>query len=48
MSKTKVVEPNNIHIKVWKILGDKGTEWVTKLFNKIIRSNKIIDECITL
>ena len=38
--------PNNIHIEVWKwkCLGGKGINWLTKLFNEILRSKKMPDE----
>ena len=44
MSNSKVVMPKNIPIKVWKILGDRGIKWLTKLFNEIIRSKCMSDE----
>ena len=40
MSKGNSVGPNNIHIEVWKYLGDIRIGWITKLINKFMRSNK--------
>lgn len=44
MNNSKAIGPDNIPIEVWKILGDKGFEWLIKLFNKIMRSKHISDE----
>jgi len=46
MSDGKEVDPNNILIEVWKILGDRGIVCLTKLFNEIIiiRTKKMSDE----
>lgn len=44
MSNSETVWPDNISIEVWKILGDKSIEWLTKIFNKIMRSKLILDE----
>lgn len=44
ISKSKVVRPGNLHIEVWKSLGDIGIEWLTKIFNKIIRLKQMTDE----
>ncbi|KAL5195414.1 Craniofacial development protein 2 [Glycine soja] len=37
MSNGKAVGPDNIPIEVWKTLGDRGLEWLTELFNEIMR-----------
>lgn len=34
---------DNVPIKVWKDLGEKGISWFTKLFNEIVRFKKIPD-----
>jgi len=44
MSSGKAVGLENIPIKVWKSLGDKGIVWLTKLLNEIMRTKKISDE----
>jgi len=44
MSSGKAVGSDNIPIKVWKSLGDRGTVWLTKLFNEIMRTKKMSDE----
>ncbi|KAL5181119.1 LINE-1 retrotransposable element ORF2 protein [Glycine soja] len=44
MSNGKAVGPDNIPIKVWKTLGDRGLEWLTKLFNEIMRSKRMPEE----
>jgi len=36
MSNGKEIGSNNIHIEVWKSLGDREIVWLTKLLNKII------------
>ncbi|KAL5157576.1 Craniofacial development protein 2 [Glycine soja] len=41
MSNGKAVGPDNIPIEVWKTLGDRGLEWLTKLFNEIMRSKRM-------
>nr|KYP34423.1 Retrovirus-related Pol polyprotein LINE-1 [Cajanus cajan] len=40
----KAVGPDTIPIEVWKTLGAKGISWLTKLFNEIMRSNKMPEE----
>ncbi|KAL5123966.1 Craniofacial development protein 2 [Glycine soja] len=40
MSNGKAVGPDNIPIEVWKTLGDRGLEWLTKLFNEIMSKSK--------
>jgi hypothetical protein len=40
----KAMGPNEIHIKVWRSLEDVAIVWLTKLFNLIFRSNKMVDE----
>lgn len=44
MSNGKAVEPDNILIKVWKIIRERCIEWLTKIFNEIIRLKKSKDE----
>ncbi|KAL5157229.1 Secretory carrier-associated membrane protein 3 [Glycine soja] len=41
MSNGKAVGPDNIPIEVWKTFGDRGLEWLTKLFNEIMRSKRM-------
>ena len=40
----KALGPDNILIEVWRCLGDVAIVWLTKLFNSIFRSNKMLDE----
>ena len=40
----KVVGPDNISIQVWRDLGEEGIHWLTKLFNAIWRSSKMLEE----
>ena len=35
--------PDGIPIEVWRCLGDIAIVWLTKLFNHIFRSNKMLD-----
>lgn len=35
---------DNMHVEVWKSLGETGIAWLTKIFNEIMRSNKMTDE----
>nr|ABN08628.1 RNA-directed DNA polymerase (Reverse transcriptase) [Medicago truncatula] len=44
MSNGKAVGPDNIPIEVWKSLGDRGIVWLTKLFNEIMKTKKMLDE----
>ncbi|RZB91510.1 Carbon catabolite repressor protein 4-like 2 isoform B [Glycine soja] len=44
MSNGKAVGPDNIPIEVWKTLGDRGLEWLTELFNEIMRSKHMPEE----
>ena len=44
MKMGKAVGPNEIPIEVWKCPGDVGICWLTKLFNKILSSNKMLNE----
>ncbi|KAL5176375.1 LINE-1 retrotransposable element ORF2 protein [Glycine soja] len=44
MSNDKAVGPDNIPIEVWKTLGDRGLEWLTELFNEIMRSKRMPEE----
>ncbi|KAL2947084.1 hypothetical protein AAZX31_20G050700 [Glycine max] len=44
MSNGKAVGADNIPIEVWKTLGDRGLEWLTKLFNEIMRSKRMPEE----
>ena len=41
MSNGKAVGPDNIPIELWKILGDRGLEWLTELVNEIMRSKRM-------
>ena len=40
----KVMGLENIPIEVWKCLGGKGIAWLTKLFNEILRSKRMLEE----
>jgi hypothetical protein len=40
----KVTGPNGIPIEVWRCLGDVAIVYLTKLFNLIFRSNKMLYE----
>jgi hypothetical protein len=44
MKGDKVMGPDGITIEVWRTLGDIAIVWLTKLFNLIFRSNKMLDE----
>jgi len=44
MSNGKTFGLDNIPIEVWKSLGDRGIVWLTKLFNKIMRTKRMSDE----
>jgi Reverse transcriptase (RNA-dependent DNA polymerase). len=44
MSIGRALGPDGIPIEVWKHLGDEGVAWLTKLFNKIMMSNRMPDE----
>jgi hypothetical protein len=37
--------PNGIPIEAWGCLSDIAIVWLTKLSNRIFRSNKMYDEC---
>jgi hypothetical protein len=39
-----VIGPDGISIEVWRSLVDVAIVWLTKLFNFILRSNKMSDE----
>ncbi|KAL6536568.1 hypothetical protein OROGR_013140 [Orobanche gracilis] len=41
MGSKKGEGPDGIPIEVWRCLGERGIEWLTMLFNKIWRSNKM-------
>ncbi|KAL6531786.1 hypothetical protein OROMI_028149 [Orobanche minor] len=41
MGSNKAEGPYGIPIEVWRCLGERGIEWLTMLFNKIWRSNKM-------
>jgi hypothetical protein len=41
----KSMGPDGIPIDVWRILEGIAIVWLTKLFNLIFRSNKMLDEC---
>jgi hypothetical protein len=40
----KAMGPDEIPIEVWRSLGDVAIVWLTKLFNLIFQSNKMLDE----
>ena len=40
----KAMGSNGIPIEVWRCLGDRAIVWLTKLFNFIFRSNKMLEE----
>ncbi|KAI0513620.1 hypothetical protein KFK09_009649 [Dendrobium nobile] len=40
----KDVEPDDISIEACKCLGDKGICWLTKFFNIILKTKKMLDE----
>jgi Reverse transcriptase (RNA-dependent DNA polymerase) len=40
----KALGPDDISIEVWRYLGDIAIVWLTKLFNIIFRSNKMLDK----
>jgi hypothetical protein len=40
----KAMGPNGMPIEVWKCLGNIAIIWLTRLFNHIFRSNKMLDE----
>jgi hypothetical protein len=44
MKEGKVMGPDEIPIEVWRSLGDIAIVWLTKLFNLIFRSNKMLDK----
>ena len=41
MDNEKVEGPDQMLMKVWKCFGEKGLEWLTKLFNVIFRTAKM-------
>jgi len=42
MYNDKVVGFDNIPVEIWKYIEEKGTIWLIKLFNEILRSkNKV-------
>lgn len=43
-SNSETVGPENIHIEVWKILGNRGIEWLTKFYYEIMIPKQILDE----
>ena len=40
----KAMGPDDILIKVWRCLGDLAIVWLTKMFNNIYRSHKMLEE----
>ena len=40
----KATGPDGIPVEVWRCLGDIAIVWLTKLFNRIFRSNKMPEE----
>ncbi|XP_015373984.1 PREDICTED: uncharacterized protein LOC107168940 [Diuraphis noxia] len=41
MKNRKVVGPDRISVKPWKVLGRLGVDWLTKFFNKLLVGGKI-------
>ncbi|EXB80302.1 hypothetical protein L484_025158 [Morus notabilis] len=39
----KACGPDDIPIDVWKVLGDVGIKWLTKLFNEILKKKHMLD-----
>jgi hypothetical protein len=44
MKGSNAMGPDGIPIEVWRCCGDVAIVWLTKLFNLIFRSNKMLDE----
>jgi len=45
MMKTgKIVGLDVIFVEIWNCLGEEGLEWLTKLFNVILRMAKMLSE----
>ena len=44
MDNGKVIGPDNIPIEIWKCLRGKDNAWLTKLFNEILRSKRMLTE----
>ena len=44
MKGVKAMGPDGIPIEMWRCLGDIAMVWLTKLFNLIFRSNKMLEE----
>ena len=40
----KAMGPDGIPIEVWRCLGDRVIVWLTKFFNFMFRSNKMLEE----
>ena len=38
------MDPDNIPIKIWKCLENKGIVWFIKLFNEILRSKRMSND----
>jgi len=36
----KAVGPNSIPVEIWKSLGEEGIEWLTDLFNIILKTER--------
>jgi len=41
MPNGKAEGPDRIPVEVWKFLGEKGLEWLTELFNVILRTSRM-------
>ncbi|XP_070042951.1 uncharacterized protein [Nicotiana tomentosiformis] len=44
MSRGKVTGPDEIPVEFWKSAGKKGIEWITRLFNVMFRTKKMLEE----
>jgi hypothetical protein len=44
MGRRKVVGPDDIPIEAWKCLGDRGIDWLTTLFNRVLLTKKMPNE----
>ncbi|KAM2958878.1 hypothetical protein FF1_028774 [Malus domestica] len=44
MKHIKAVGPNDIPIKVWKVLGETRIAWLTDIFNRILKMKKMSNE----
>ena len=44
MKHRKAVGPYDILIKMWKVLGETSIAWLTNLFNRILKTKKMLNE----